>query len=64
MCLLPRNDATSGQNILQLLRSVRMQRLLWSVDEDQDNVHVLCATMEEKAEMMGKGNGASEQTAV
>ena len=41
-----------------------MQKLLWSVDEDQDNVHVLCATMEEEAEMMDKGNGASEQTAV
>ena len=34
-----------------------MQRLLWSVDKDQANVHVLRATMEEKAEMMDKETG-------
>ena len=64
MCLLPRNDATSRQSILQFLRSVRMQKLLWSVDEDQDSVHVLCATMEEEAEMMDTETGHLNKTAV
>ena len=34
-----------------------MQRLLWSMDENQANVHVLRATMEEKAEIMDKETG-------
>ena len=41
-----------------------MQNMLWSVDKNQDNVHVLRATLAEKVEIMDKKTGHLNKLAV
>jgi hypothetical protein len=41
-----------------------MQSMLWSVDENQNNVHVLRATLAEKEEIVDKKTGHLNKLAV
>ena len=41
-----------------------MENMLWLVDKNQDNMHVLCATLAEKVEIMDKKMGHLNKLAV